>query len=63
MLAGDADRLGVTLTSRRFTMPRFAANLSMMYNEHAFFDRFSAAARDGFKAVEFLFKRFRQLRR
>ena len=36
-------------------MPRFAANLSMMYNEHAFLDRFAAAARDGFKGVEFLF--------
>jgi hydroxypyruvate isomerase len=36
-------------------MPRFAANLSMMYNEHAFLDRFAAAAQDGFKAVEYLF--------
>lgn len=36
-------------------MPRFAANLSMMYQEHAFFDRFGAAAKDGFKGVEFLF--------
>jgi 2-dehydrotetronate isomerase len=36
-------------------MPRFAANLSMMYNEHAFLDRFEAAAHDGFKAVEYLF--------
>ncbi|MGF6753426.1 2-oxo-tetronate isomerase [Paraburkholderia sp. GAS42] len=36
-------------------MPRFAANLTMMYNEHAFPDRFAAAARDGFQAVEFLF--------
>src|SRR5258708_30732619 len=36
-------------------MPRFAANLTMMYNEHAFLDRFGAAARDGFRAVEFLF--------
>jgi hydroxypyruvate isomerase len=36
-------------------MPRFAANLSMMYNEHGFLDRFDAAAKDGFKAVEFLF--------
>jgi hydroxypyruvate isomerase len=36
-------------------MPRFAANLSMMYNEHAFLDRFAAAAKDGFKGVEFLF--------
>lgn len=36
-------------------MPRFAANLTMMYNEHGFLDRFAAAARDGFEAVEFLF--------
>jgi hydroxypyruvate isomerase len=36
-------------------MPRFAANLSLLYNEHAFLDRFAAAARDGFKGVEFLF--------
>ena len=36
-------------------MPRFAANLTMMYPEHAFLDRFAAAARDGFGAVEFLF--------
>lgn len=36
-------------------MPRFAANISMMYTEHAFVDRFAAAAQDGFKAVEFLF--------
>jgi len=36
-------------------MPRFAANLSMMYTEHDFLDRFAAAAKDGFKAVEFLF--------
>jgi hydroxypyruvate isomerase len=36
-------------------MPRFAANLSMMYNEHDFLDRFAAAADDGFKAVEYLF--------
>ncbi|HEY3597623.1 MAG TPA: 2-oxo-tetronate isomerase [Paraburkholderia sp.] len=36
-------------------MPRFAANLTMMYNEHAFLDRFAAAAQDGFQAVEYLF--------
>jgi hydroxypyruvate isomerase len=36
-------------------MPRFAANLSMLYGEHAFLDRFAAAAADGFRAVEFLF--------
>lgn len=36
-------------------MPRFAANISMLYNEHPFLERFNAAAQDGFKAVEFLF--------
>lgn len=36
-------------------MPRFAANLSMMYGEHDFLDRFAAAAHDGFAGVEFLF--------
>lgn len=36
-------------------MPRFAANLSMLYPELPFLDRFDAAAKDGFKSVEFLF--------
>ncbi len=36
-------------------MPKFAANLSMMYPEIPFLERFEAAAKDGFKAVEFLF--------
>ena len=36
-------------------MPKFAANLSMMYVELPFLDRFEAAAKDGFKAVECLF--------
>jgi len=36
-------------------MLHFAANLSMMYNEHAFLDRFAAAAKDGFNGVEYLF--------
>jgi len=36
-------------------MPRLAANLSMMFGEHDFLDRFAAAARCGFKGVEFLF--------
>ena len=39
----------------RLTMPRFAANLTMLYNEHPFLDRFAAAAKDGFLAVEYLF--------
>ena len=36
-------------------MPRFAASLSMMYPDLPFLDRFEAAAKDGFKAVEYLF--------
>lgn len=36
-------------------MTRFAANLSMLYPELDFLDRFAAAAQDGFKAVEYLF--------
>jgi len=36
-------------------MPRFAANLSMMFTEHDFLDRFAAAADAGFAAVEYLF--------
>ena len=36
-------------------MPRFAANLSMMFNEVPFPQRFAAAAAAGFKGVELLF--------
>ena len=36
-------------------MPRFAANLSMLYPEFDFLDRFDAAAKDGFAGVEYLF--------
>jgi hydroxypyruvate isomerase len=36
-------------------MPKFAANLSMMFQEHAFLDRFAAAAKAGFRGVEYLF--------
>jgi 2-dehydrotetronate isomerase len=36
-------------------MPRFAANLSMMFTEYDFLDRFAAAADAGFQAVEYLF--------
>ena len=34
-------------------MPRFAANLSMLFNELDFLDRFEAAARVGFTGVEY----------
>jgi hydroxypyruvate isomerase len=36
-------------------MPKFAANLTMLFNEVEFLDRFDAAARAGFKGVEYLF--------
>ncbi|TXH86715.1 MAG: hydroxypyruvate isomerase [Rhodoferax sp.] len=36
-------------------MPRFAANLSMLYTELPFLERFGAAAADGFAGVEYLF--------
>ncbi|MBS0593742.1 MAG: hydroxypyruvate isomerase [Proteobacteria bacterium] len=36
-------------------MPKFAANLTMLFNEHDFLARFDAAAKAGFQAVEFLF--------
>jgi hydroxypyruvate isomerase len=36
-------------------MPKFAANLSMLFTEVDFLDRFEAAARAGFKGVEYLF--------
>ena len=36
-------------------MPKFAANLTMLFNEVPFLDRFERAAKAGFDAVEFLF--------
>ena len=36
-------------------MPQFAANLSWLYTDLPFADRFEAAARDGFTAVECMF--------
>ena len=35
-------------------MPKFAANLTFMFNELPFLDRFEAAAKGGFKAVEYM---------
>jgi hydroxypyruvate isomerase len=36
-------------------MPKFSANLSMLFNEVDFLDRFASAAKAGFKAVEYMF--------
>nr|WP_249205813.1 hydroxypyruvate isomerase [Burkholderia cenocepacia] len=37
------------------TVPHFSANLTLLFNELPFLDRFKAAAAAGFKAVEFYF--------
>ena len=36
-------------------MPKFAANLTMLFNEVSFLDRFALAAKAGFEGVEYLF--------
>ncbi|MGD8336051.1 MAG: hydroxypyruvate isomerase [Desulfobacterales bacterium] len=36
-------------------MPKFSANLTMMFNEVDFLDRFESASKAGFKAVEYMF--------
>ncbi|MND03768.1 putative hydroxypyruvate isomerase YgbM [compost metagenome] len=36
-------------------MPKFCANLSFFWSELDFMDRFAAAAKAGFKGVEYLF--------
>ena len=36
-------------------MPKFAANLTMLFNEVEFLDRFAAATTAGFRGVEYLF--------
>ena len=36
-------------------MPKFAANLTMLFTEHPFLERFERAARAGFQAVEYMF--------
>lgn len=40
---------------KKVAMPKFAANLTMLFTELPFLDRFEAAAQADFKAVEFLF--------
>jgi len=47
--------LNVPLFHWSFAMPRFAANLSMLFTEVPFLERFERAANAGFEAVEFLF--------
>ena len=46
---------GATLRAFRSRMPRFSANLSFLFNEVPFLERFGEAAHAGFRAVEFAF--------
>jgi hydroxypyruvate isomerase len=46
---------GRDATSKEPTMPRFCANLSMLFTEVDFLERFAAAAQAGFSGVEYLF--------
>jgi hydroxypyruvate isomerase len=50
-----AQSLNGPVTQWSLPMPRFAANISMMFTEVEFLDRFARAAAAGFEAVEFLF--------
>jgi hydroxypyruvate isomerase len=45
--------VGEELMSYSRSVPRFAANLGFLFPEHAFLERFAAARRAGFAAVEF----------
>src|SRR2546428_6387208 len=36
-------------------MPKFAANLTMLFTDRPFLERFDDAARNGFRAVEYMF--------
>jgi hydroxypyruvate isomerase len=36
-------------------MPKFSANLTLLFTEVDFMERFARAARAGFKAVEYMF--------
>ncbi len=47
-----ADLSPASTRPERHAMPRFAANLSMLFTEVPFLDRFALAARAGFAAVE-----------
>src|SRR3990167_2609002 len=46
---------GIDDTIKEHNMPRFAANLSMLFTEVDFLERFAAAAAAGFSVVEYLF--------
>src|ERR1700754_2844725 len=53
--AAGALLLNLTDLERNNDMPKFAANLTMLFNEVPFMERFAAAAKAGFKGVEYLF--------
>jgi len=55
VLADASTRASLDRPKSLRIMPKFAANLTMLFNEVPFLERFEAAARAGFSAVEFLF--------
>jgi hydroxypyruvate isomerase len=59
MRRGCADRhvgaSGLSEADKEKIMPKFAANLTMLFTEVPFLDRFALAARAGFESVEYLF--------
>ena len=50
-----SQRSASTLSTATHTMPKLCANLTMLFNEVPFLDRFAAAAKAGFRGVEYLF--------
>jgi hydroxypyruvate isomerase len=48
-------RAAEAVRAQKSAMPKLAANLTMLYNELEFLDRFDAAAHSGFAGVEYLF--------
>lgn len=52
---GDVQLIRINIKISEGNMPKFAANLTLMFNEVDFLDRFEKAAKSGFRAVEILF--------
>lgn len=54
-MVGEADYTSALLSFFVTTMPKFCANLSFLFADADFLDRFGRAARAGFSGVEYLF--------
>jgi hydroxypyruvate isomerase len=51
----EAAPISEALPDKEETVPKFCANLTMLFNEVGFTERFEAAAKAGFQGVEYLF--------